>query len=73
MTVVIPVVKSYKTLVIPTIPDWTPTITIESEIRAVLSKTNLPSIRIKLSFGGIFTSFTILLFRMYPVLFVFLR
>ena len=42
----------------------------ESEIKAVLSKTNLPSINTNASFGGISPSLTILLFLTLPIVLV---
>jgi hypothetical protein len=66
VTVVTPVVLSYKQLVTETIPDCTPSITIESVITAVLSNINLPSIITRASFGGISAFFIILLFLVFP-------
>ena len=67
-TVAIPDGSSYKTFVIIPTPCCVPWTYIWSNITGVFSKTNLPSINITASLGGISASFITLISLVLPVL-----
>ena len=68
VTVATPVGSWYTTFVIVPTPDCTPFRNNLSRVSGVFSKTNLPSISIAASFGGISISLIILISLLLPVL-----